>query len=257
MNGLQGRTVVITRARSQASPFARAVAARGAIPILFPTIDIRPLEECAGLDRTLRATGHYAWVVFTSVNTVAAVWERLSAMGTDAFAGSTRIAAVGPATAAALAQRGLTVDAMPLQYRGAALAGALGNLSGQRVLLPRADIGGEETGEALRAAGAVVDEVVAYHTRPAAPDPDGLAALGGRLDVVTFTSPSTVQNFLALVGPGAHDVLTRCLVACIGPVTARAVTGLGLAAPLQPSRSTSDALLDALETHFAAHAETA
>jgi uroporphyrinogen-III synthase len=257
MNGLQGRSVVVTRTRAQAAPFAQALAARGAIPILFPTIDIRPLDDCAALDRILTGADQYAWIVFTSVNTVNAVWERLRALGLTALTGPARIAAVGPATAAALAQRGAPIAAMPADFRGAAIAGALGELAGRRVLLPCADISREETAEALRQAGAVVDEVVAYHTTPAAPDPAGLAALRGKVDAVTFTSPSTVRNFLTLVGPGARDLLARSLVACIGPVTAAAVTELGLAPPLQAPRSTGEALLDVLEAHFTSHPETA
>ena len=106
MTGLQGRSVVITRSRAQAGPFAQALSARGAIPVFFPTIDIRPLEDCAALDRALKHADKYAWIVFTSTNAVTAVWERLRALGQIALTGSGKIAAVGPATAAALAQRG-------------------------------------------------------------------------------------------------------------------------------------------------------
>ncbi len=257
MTGLQGRSVVITRSRAQAGPFARSVSARGAIPVLFPTIDIRPLEDCTALDRALMEADQYAWIVFTSANTVAAVWERLGALGRNGLGGSGRIAAVGPATAAALAERGAPVGAMPADYRGAAVAAALGEVAGRRVLLPRADIGGEETVAALREAGAVVTEVVAYHTTPATADPEGLAALCGRVDVVTFTSPSTVRNFLTLTGPGGRALLARSVVACIGPVTAAAVTELGLTPPLEASPSTAEGLLDILEAHFTSHPETA
>jgi uroporphyrinogen-III synthase len=257
MTGLQGRSVVITRARAQAEPFARELAARGAIPVFFPTIDIRPLEDWAALDEVLARADRYDWIVFTSANAVSAVGDRLRALGRPGLRGPGRIAAVGPATAAALAERGTPVSAMPSEYLGAAVAGALGHLAGRRVLLPRADIGSDETGIALREAGAMVEEVVAYHTTPAAPDPDGLAALRREVDAVTFTSPSTVRNFVTLVGPDARDLLGRTLIACIGPVTAAAVAALGLAPPLQAPRSTSEALLDALEAHFAPRMERA
>ncbi len=257
MKGLQGRAVVITRSREQAAPFAQALAARGAIPVLFPTIEIRPLEDCSALDRVLKAADQYAWIVFTSVNTVHAVWERLHVLGQTTLPDSARIAAVGPATAAALERRGAPTGVMPRDFRGAAIAGALGDLSGRRVLLPRADIGREETAVALREAGAVVEEVVAYHTVPAAAAPGDLAALRGKVDAVTFTSPSTVRNFVTLARPGARDLLARSLVACVGPVTAAAVTALGLTPPLQASQATSEALLDALEAHFTSHPETA
>lgn len=255
MNGLRGRSVVITRARAQAAPFAQALAARGGIPILFPTIEIRPVGDCAALDDALGGADRYTWIVFTSVNAVGAVWDRLGSLGRAGLAGGARIAAVGPATSAALTRRGARVDAMPAESRGGAIAGALGALAGQRVLLPRADIGREETAGALREAGAVVDEVVAYHTTPAGPDPGGLATLRGKIDVVTFASPSAVRNFVTLVGPDALGLLARTLVVCIGHVTAREVTALGLAGPLEAPVTTFDALLDALETHFAGQGE--
>jgi uroporphyrinogen III methyltransferase / synthase len=257
VNGLRGRSVVITRSRAQATAFARALADRGATPVFFPTIDIRPLEDCSALDRALTTADRCDWIVFTSANAVSAVWERLAALGLTAIPGPGRIAAVGPATAAALTGRGVQVSAMPADYHGAAIAGALGPLSGLRVLLPRADLGREETAEALREAGAVVEEVVAYHTTPATPDPGGLAALRGTVDAVTFTSPSTVRNFVMLVGPDARDLLARSLVVCIGPVTAAAVTALGLAPPLQPRSSTGEALLDVLEAYFSSAGESA
>ena len=257
MNGLRGRSVVITRSRAQATPFAHALAARGAIPVLFPTIDVRPLDDCTALDRVLTGVDQYDWIVFTSSNAVTTVWERLGVLGQTTLPAAARIAAIGPATARALAQRGAPIGAMPTDFRGAAIAGALGDLRGRRVLLPRADIGREETAEALREAGALVEEVIAYHTTPAAPDPAGLAALRGKVDAVTFTSPSTVRNFVTLVGPGAPALLARSLVACIGPVTAAAVTELGLTPPLQAPRSTSEALLDVLEAHFTPHMERA
>jgi uroporphyrinogen-III synthase len=249
--------VVITRSRAQAAPLAQALAARGAIPVLFPTIDIRPLDDCAAFDRFLERLDRYDWLVFTSVNAVAAVCERLRVLGQSGLTDSARIAAVGPATAAALAERGAPIGAMPTDFRGAAIAGGLGALAGRRVLLPRADIGREETADALRKAGAVVDEVVAYHTTPATLDSAGLAALHRGVDAVTFTSPSTVRNFVTLVGPGARELLARTLVACIGPVTAAQVIALGLTPPLEARDATSAALLDVLEAHFSAHVETA
>jgi len=251
MSGLEGRSVVITRSRAQAEPFAQALSARGAIPILFPTIEIRPLDDCSALDDALTHLDQYDWIVFTSANTVSAVWDRLRAIGRTNLAGARRIAAVGPATGAELVERGAAIDAVPTTFRGAAIADALGRLDDQRVLLPRADIGREETAEALRDAGAVVDEVVAYQTVMPVSDRFGLTALRAGVDAITFTSPSTVHNFVSLVGPDSPKLLARSVVACIGPVTAAAVTDLGLAQPLQAHHSTSQGLIEILEAHFA------
>jgi uroporphyrinogen III methyltransferase/synthase len=245
---------VITRSRAQAAAFAQALSARGAIPILFPTIEIRPLDDCSALDHALTHLDQYDWIVFTSANTVSAVWERFRALGRTNLVGARRIAAVGPATGAELVKRGAAIDAVPSTFRGAAIADALGRLNDQRVLLPRADIGREETAEALRDAGAIVDEVVAYQTVIPATDRFGLTALRAGVDAVTFTSPSTVHNFVSLVGPDSPKLLARSVVACIGPVTAAAVTDLGLAQPIQAHHSTSQGLIEILEAHFARRA---
>jgi uroporphyrinogen-III synthase len=251
MSGLEGRSVVITRSRGQATSFAHALAARGAIPILFPTIEIRPLDDCSELDDAVARLDQYSWIVFTSANTVSAVFDRLQTLGRANPPSTLRIAAVGPATGAELVERGAGIDAMPATFRGAAIADALGRLDNQRVLLPRADIGREETGDALRAAGAVVDEVIAYQTVIPESDRFGLTALRAGVDAVTFTSPSTVHNFVSLVGPDSSKLLARSVLACIGPVTAAAVTDLGLGQPLQAHHSTSEGLLEILESHFA------
>jgi uroporphyrinogen-III synthase len=212
------------------------------------------LNDCTALDDALTHVDQYDWIVFTSANTVSAVWERLKAFGRTNLAGARRIAAVGPATGAELVERGAAIDAVPTTFRGAAIADALAGLDKQRVLLPRADIGREETAEALREAGAVVDEVVAYQTVMPASDRFGLTALRAGVDAVTFTSPSTVHNFVSLVGPDSPKLLARSVVACIGPVTAAAVTDLGLAQPIQAHHSTSQGLLEILEAHFARRA---
>jgi len=251
MSGLEGRSIVITRSRVQAMSFAQALSARGAIPILFPTIEIRPLDDSTALDDALTQLDQYSWIVFTSANTVSAVFERLQALGQAKLAGTVRIAAVGPATGAELVERGAAIDAMPATFRGAAIAEALGGLDNQRVLFPRADIGREETAESLREAGAAVDEVVAYQTVMPESDRFGLTALRAGVDAVTFTSPSTVHNFVSLVGPDSYKLLARSVLACIGPVTAAAVTELGLGQPLQAHHSTSDGLIETLESHFA------
>lgn len=249
MKGLDGRTVVVTRARGQHQELAGLLEAEGAVPLLFPTIAFRPARDLATLDAALRDVHHYDWLVFTSANAVSHVWDRFAALGV-AIPPTARLAAVGPATARALAERGLPVSAIPDAHRGAAVAGALGELAGRRVLLPRADIGREETLDALRAAGAEVVAVTAYHTVPAEPDAAGLAALRSGVDAVTFTSPSTVHHFVALLNDEAAVLLRRTTVACIGPTTADAVTALGLTRPLMAPSASASGLVAALAGHF-------
>jgi uroporphyrinogen-III synthase len=246
---LAGRTVVVTRPREQAAPLCAALAAHGAIPMVFPTIEVRAVDNLSTLDRALDALETYAWLVFTSVNGVRFFFERLDARRGGKLTAGLRVAAVGPATARAIAQRGLTVDAVPDEHRGARIAAALGELAGRRVLLPRAEIGREEVVAELLAQGAAVDDVPVYHTVPATPDPDGLAALRRGVDVVTFTSPSTVRNFLMLLGADARDLLRGAIIACIGPVTADAARELGLPVHVQPAGASAEGLVEALAAY--------
>jgi uroporphyrinogen-III synthase len=251
VSGLTGRTVVVTRPQDQAEPLAAAVRRLGGIPIPFPTIATRPLADPAPLDAAIAALDHCAWIVFTSANAVRFFVERLRAVRPAGLPATVRNAAVGPATARALDALGVWVDAVPAEFLGSAIAGALGDVRGRTVLVPRADIGRDETIEALRAAGARVLDVTAYHTVPAAPNPRGWRALEAGADAVTFTSPSTVRNFFALAGDdAARRVLAPAAIACIGPTTAEAARAAGLTVHVQPAAYTVEALVEALDLHF-------
>jgi uroporphyrinogen III methyltransferase/synthase len=250
VSALAGRTVVVTRARAQARAARAALEALGAQVLPFPTIALEPVADDAA-DRAVAGLGAYDWIAFTSANAVRFFWERLAAAGLASPQQQVRLAAVGEATAAALAERGARASAMPEVFLGTALADALGPLERRRVLLPRSDIGREETAAALRAAGAVVDEVVVYRTVPARPAPEAWRALEAGVDAVTFTSPSTVRGFLEAGGEAAARALRQAVIACIGPVTADAVRAAGAPVHVQPARHTAPALVDALEAHFA------
>lgn len=254
MNGLAGRTVVVTRPRDQAGPLASALRRTGAEVVLLPTIDVRAADDPGPLDRALRDLGIYAWVVFTSANAVRFVDARMQAVGVGAFPAGLRVAAVGRATAAALEERGLPVHAVPKTFVGSRIPDVLGDVAGARVLLPRADIGREATVDAIEAAGAVVDVVTAYHTVPAAPDRAGLAALDAGVDAITFTSPSTFRNLIALLGTRARPVLEGVTIGSIGPVTSEAVRGAGFPVHVEPADHTADALCAALASYFAGRA---
>jgi len=242
---------VVTRAREQAGPLCRALEARGAVPVLFPTIVTRAADDPAPLDAALGRLADYAWVVFTSANAVRYVARRMALVGRTGLPPGTRAAAVGSATAQALAEQGIAVAAVPEEFRGERVAAALGAVTARRVLLPSADIGREETASALRAAGAVVDEVTAYHTGPASPDPAGRRALEAGVDAITFTSPSTVRNFVQLVGGAAPRLLRGVVVAAIGPATAEALRDQGLPADVLAAMSTVEALVEAVDGHVA------
>jgi uroporphyrinogen-III synthase len=251
MSGLTGKRILVTRPRRQADDLYDLLEAEGAEAILFPTIEIAPLDDPAPLDRALNnlAAGDYNWVIFTSVNGVNACQTRLqeSGHGTDIFSAA-HIAAIGPATARTLQTLGVRVDFVPQEYVAERILGGLGNVAGQRILLPRAEIARPALAEALAAAGALVDEIPVYHTLQPPPDPAGLAALQQGLDVITFTSSSTVRNFVALTG--TDKIGQKTIVACIGPITAGTARELGLPVHIVARDYTIPGLVQALKEHF-------
>jgi uroporphyrinogen-III synthase len=242
--GLTGRRVVVTRPQDQAEELCDRLRAMGAEPIFFPVIAIVPPERGGALDQAISRLAEYDWIIFTSVNGVEHFWARLTAHdGPRPSAPRSKIAAIGPATAEALRQRGVSVHLMPAEYRAEAILDVIGDVAGQRILLPRADIARPVLAEGLRAMGAWVDEAPAYHTVQGNPPPAAFDALRTGVDVVIFTSSSTVRNFVALTqGLNYGDPL----VACIGPVTAATAHELGLRVDMVAEEYTVDGLLETL-----------
>jgi len=235
---LQGRRIVITRPAEKGRRLAERLRSFGAVPIEFPTVRIAPAES-GPLDDALRALETFDWIVFTSANGVEAAFDRLAAAGRDARdVARRRVAAIGPATARALRERGVEPALVPERYVAEAILEALGDVRGLSFLLPRADIAREALAVGLRAKGAAVTEVAAYRTVAADGPPPDLSAA----DAVTFTSSSTVRNFLA---SGAS--VGRAKVVCIGPVTAATARELGLTVDAVAEAYTEDGLIQALE----------
>jgi uroporphyrinogen III methyltransferase/synthase len=254
---LSGRVVVVTRPRLQARAFADLLEAAGASVRVVPTIAIEPPESWEPLDLALQHLGEYRWAVFTSVNGVQMTERRLreQGRGMDAFRGL-RLAAIGPATAEALHAVGLETEVVPEEYVAEGLAARLRDLiqPGERVLLARAAQARDVLVTQLQAAGANVDEVPAYRTRPAAEDAGPLRGdlARGKVDVVTFTSSSTVRHFAALFpGEDLSRLLRGVAVACIGPVTGATARELGLETHIVPTEYTIPALARAIAGHYA------
>ncbi len=296
---LFGKRVLITRTRNQASELARLLAAEGAIPIELPAIEIEPTVDPAAVDTAVSALarGEYDWAVFTSANAVDLWFDHLRDRHLDARAfgasttrrgAATKVAAIGPATAAALAAHGLTADLVPTEYIAESLAQALvpvilsaethaeqnnapsrkpalsppkGNLGAPhrgstpavRILLPRAENARPELVDALRETGAIVDELPLYRAAiPAvaqgpSPETEALNLLrDGAIDIVTFTSSSTVRNLAAILN-GDIQSLRKPLIACIGPITAStAKEMLGRKADIVAEEYTVEGLVAAL-----------
>ena len=256
---LLGRSIVVTRAREQASGLAQSLTELGAEVIQCPTIEIRTLPDYAELDAAIARLADYGWIIFTSVNGVKYFWQRLAALGRDSRAiGACRVAAIGPATADALRERGICPDFIPERYVAEGVVEGLkareaGRLAGMRMLLPRAAKAREVLPEELGKAGAVVDVISAYETVPAASRKDEVLArlAEGSLDCVTFGSSSTVENFLELVPAASLKAHPTTLLAAIGPVTADTLRKHGLEPHIQPEAYTIPALVEAIKAHFA------
>ncbi|MCS6927327.1 MAG: uroporphyrinogen-III C-methyltransferase [Candidatus Binatia bacterium] len=258
---LFGRRIVVTRPRTQAQEFVELLEQQGADVVQFPTIETVPLPVYTQLDAALDRISAYHWLIFTSVNGVHYFFDRLRARQQDVRSlGSIRIAAIGPATARALQALYLRVDAIPEEYRAEALIPVLGDVQGQRILLPRAAQAREVLPRDLRALGAQVDEIAVYQTVP--PSQANVAELHtllhtGAIDCVTFTSSSTVRNFIALfAGDEARMLLSKTTIACIGPVTAETVREYGLDVAVQPATYTIPALAEAIAAYFSRQRQT-
>jgi uroporphyrinogen III methyltransferase/synthase len=217
---LAGRTIMVTRPTYQADGMVDAFEALGAAVIVQPAIEIGPPREWAPVDAAITQLSSFAWIVFSSANGVHAFLDRLLDSGRDVRAlGQTQIAAIGPATADALAEYRLRADVMPPEYRAEALADKLVPVTaGEHVLLVRASRGREVLAETLVAAGAAVTQVVAYESRDVAtPDPDVAAALkDNRVDWITVTSSAIARSLVKLFGAS----LARAKLAAISPLTA-------------------------------------
>ncbi|MBI4504104.1 MAG: uroporphyrinogen-III C-methyltransferase [Chloroflexi bacterium] len=251
---LFGRRVLVTRTREQASRLVRLLREQGARPIEVPSIAVVDPEDWSPADGALRRLGDFDWLVLTSANGVQWLFARLAHLDGDArWLAPVRVAAIGPATAAGLRAQGIVPDLVPAEFRGTAVAEALvaAGARGQQVLLCRAAEVPEELASLLRAAGAAVHEVALYRTIvPAESGPRVQEALRAGVDIVTFTSSSTVRNLLALAGAEAGR-LEQAIIACIGPVTARTAREQGLRVDLVAREYTVEGLMAALVEYCA------
>ena len=245
---LFGRRIVVTRARDQAEALAGTLRVLGADVIEMPAIEIVPAADYGPLDRAIAELASYDWLIFTSANGVRYFMERLDQSRQDLRALRARICAIGDATRNAVTALHLKVDLMGEEFVAESLVEAFRSidLAGKRVLLPRAAVARDILPRKLRERGACVDVVEAYRSVA----PAGLAKQAGevfsggrRPDWVTFTSSSTVQNFVRVAG---RDVLSGVKVASIGPVTSATAKKLGLQISVEAKVFTSDGLVAAI-----------
>ena len=253
---LFGRSVMVTRGADQAGEFTSRLERLGARVCACPTIEIRPPESYAALDEAIQGLDSFHWIVFTSYNAVKYFFGRLSDLGLDTRAlGRCRVCAVGPKTAAALEPFGVRPDLVPSDYHAEGVVAAFAelDLSGKWVLFPRGDRAREVIPDELTRMGAQVLAPVAYenHTPQQIPDESLRALEQGRIDCVTFTSSSTVQNLARILGEDRFlELMQGVRVASIGPVTSRSCRELGLEVHMEPAQYTLDALAAELIGYF-------
>ena len=244
---LFGKRIVVTRARAQASSFAAILESYGAHTIQFPTIEIRPILENHALDKAIARLSDYDWVIFTSVNAVEIFYSQLRENSADVRSfGKAQICAVGPKTVEALNRIGILPDFVPSQSRGAAIANEMENLAEKSVLLPCARIAPEDLPNGLREKGAIVRAIPIYDTvKTEGKGREELekGIMDSEIDMVTFTSSSTVTNFVEMFDQHYPEViLAKVRIAAIGPSTAEAVKRCGLKVDVMPSEASVEAL---------------
>jgi uroporphyrinogen III methyltransferase/synthase len=250
---LFGKRIMVTRNRSQARRTRAELERYGAEVIEFPTIRILPVADYGELDREINRLSSYDWVGFTSANGVRHVFARLEQLGLDtrAFYG-VEVFAIGPATAEEARRHGLLVDFVPQCYTTEAAADELARfdpeMGNKKMLLLRADIAGDAMVRRLSETGAQITEVDAYRVVPEEQVPDRArqALSNGEVDVVMFTSSSTVKGFDHLVGQAGFTIPADVKLASIGPVTSRTVEELGYKVSVEADEHTIPALVDAI-----------
>ena len=243
--------VLVTRPRAQSVAFGQALQQAGFEPVYFPVIEIHPVDDFSELDKALAEIERYAWLVFTSVNAVDVVFDRIAGAkhASPLQCDHIKVAAIGPKTAESLRIRGIEPFFMPEEFVGEAILPGLGDLRGKWVLLPRAEIARQALPEAIVSVGGVAHEIIVYHTLPAEVNAEGLAALKAGVDWVTFTSPSTVQNFVRIIRQQGLDPLNlpgNPKIACIGPITGKAAQDENFSMSVAADEYTTDGLLEAI-----------
>ena len=253
---LFGKKILVTRSREQASDLSERLRELGGVPIEFPTIEVILPENWDDIDHCAFQMMTYDWVIFTSVNGVKFFLDRFFTLGLDIRdLKGPRLCAIGPKTAEALRTLKLKVDFVPSEYRAESIFEGLRKegLRGKKVLIPRAKVARDILPEGLRRAGALVDVVEVYRTvRPAGQVERVYKLLAKRaISALTFTSSSTVSNFVEMVGKKDAQKLTAGIpIASIGPITAEKGKSLGIETTIMPQEYTIPALVEALVEYF-------
>jgi uroporphyrinogen-III synthase len=258
---LEGKRVVVTRSVEQARDLTARLENMGATVLLFPAVSFSEPTDTAELDRAIRSLASFDWILFTSANAARFFAGRCRKLGVEpSQEGNYLCAAVGPATASAVAAEGFSVDHVAQEYLGAALAHELSaSLAGKKILLPRSERARPDLPDALKAVGAEVTEVVAYHTGGVGViDPGVMRAIrDAQVDVISFFSPSAIENMRADLGEEVLSRLgARAALAVVGPVTAAALRSAGLPVAIEAPLATAESMAAAIANYFLRSADS-
>ncbi len=254
---LRGKRILVTRARSQALSLVQRIESLGGEVVEFPTIEIRPPESYGPLDQAINQIGSYDWLIFTSVNGVEQFLDRFEKLGKNiADLAGIEVGAIGPETAKRLTATQIQPSLVPKQYQAEGILEALisETVLGKRILIPRAAKARDILPETLRQWGARVDVVEAYQTVLPQVDVSALCQLlrEGTIDMITFTSSSTATNFAAMLrDQDLPRLLSRAVIACIGPITRKTVEDLGMRSEVVSVEFTIPGLVSAMVDYFA------
>jgi len=252
---LFGKTIVVTRPKDQASELIKIFEAEGGNVIPFPTIKITPPKSYKSLDKAIENIEQYEWIVFTSVNGVQSFFDRLKHLGKDIRTlHKAKIAAIGEITAQKVQSRDIKVEMVPENYKAEGLIKLFkkNKIKGSKILIPRAKVARDILPESLIKMGANVDVITSYVTRkPTKLQTNKLIKLldEEKIDLITFTSSSTVRNFFELI-PNFKQIKNKPLIACIGPITAKTVRDHGYKTVIIPKHYTVKHLGDKITEYF-------
>ncbi len=253
---LFGKRIIVTRARSQASELAVILESLGANTMMLPTIKIIKPEDTAPLDNAIKNLKDYHWIIFTSVNGVESFFENLFQSGQDSRnLSNNKICVIGPATAERLNSFGLKADMQPDEFIAEAIVEIFQkmDISGMKILLPRADIARADLCSGLEKCGAQVDEVIAYQT---CMDDDQDEKVieeirSGCFDLITFTSSSTVKNFIQLIGrKDLKQVFSSSIIASFGTITKKIAGSDDVKVHIQPEKYTIFDLVQSIVKYY-------
>ena len=253
---LRGKRILVTRARSQASSLVQRIESLGGEVVEFPTIEIRPPESYGPLDQAINQIESYDWLIFTSVNGVEQFLNRFEKLGKNiADLAGIEVGAIGPETAKRLTAAQIQPSLVPKQYQAEGILEALipETVLGKRILIPRAAKARDILPKTLRQWGARVDVVEAYQTVLPQVEVSALCRLlrEGTIDMITFTSSSTATNFAAMLrDQDLPRLLSRTVIACIGPITRKTVEDLGMRPEIVSEEFTIPGLVSAMVDYF-------